>query len=235
MRWSSLALIALPCCGRIGFDTSSDATGDANTTPPALVQSGATNAGGGSISLTLAMPTHAGDLLIVMTDTSGSASARIASLTDNAGNAYVSANAASVWAGAPAVMEIWYAPNSTANATTLTATGGGTGARDMWFLEVSGMDAVAPLDVVAITNDAPSSTLVAAPPVSPTTTRAVVVSAAVVTLMVTQIHPGNPFVSMQSENGNGAAYELVMGSGSFAAQWDNPTAGSYCASTAAFK
>jgi hypothetical protein len=170
--------------------------------------------------------------------TSGSFSpgAFLTAVTDNAGNPYVSASAGATWASTGFDhIEIWYAKDSLPGATLLTVMGPGGPNREVWFMEVAGMDLIAPLDVVATVSDAPATAFPIAPPVTPTTAASFVVSVGDFAGGVSGVQVGNPFHALAILDGNNTAYYVAGAPGTYGAVWDDGTVSSYCASTAAFK
>src|SRR5438132_13210509 len=107
MRWP-IGFLALTACGRIGFDRISASDGDIALVPM-IVQTPAALGPKSTTALLPMLPTHGGNLLVVMTaniDTTATLSA----ITDDAGNAYVSANTLYTCTGVGTFVagEIWY-------------------------------------------------------------------------------------------------------------------------------
>jgi trimeric autotransporter adhesin len=183
--------------------------------------------------------TGSGNLIVVgwQADEGASTSTALSSITDNAGNTYAEAgNALSVDSATGSVADIWYAGSSMSGATTLTITPSSSvtnGVAVIW--EFSGADLSAPLDQTAVLN---SQTASAAPSGAAVTTSAgadVVVSLAAMGGSVTGISSGNNFVSDAAVQNTGWAYLITSSAGTYAAQWNQSPAGTYAASTAAFK
>src|SRR5207244_7353522 len=102
--------------------------------------------------------------------------------------------------------------------------------------EVAGLRTSGILDTTAVLNgQAASSTPHGA---AITTTRAgdFVVEAAMVGNVITGIHTGTAFTNDHTTQDNGWAHltSPMAPAGTYQAQWDQPQAGAYCASSAAF-
>ena len=215
-------------CGRIDFTPLVDAG-------PQLVQTvSMTQTGTSPIAIPI-VATAAGDLLIVATGNFSNAAA-INSITDDAGNTYVSANALSTSSDAPMnIVEIFYAASSKAGATTLEIRSGGSMTRDVWFFEVAGMEQVDPLDVVATSNNALEPPNPAAPPVVPTQLPSLVVSTGDFVGESSGLDAVSSFTALPLQSGNDTAFMFAVAPGSYGAVWDDGNDGTYCASTVAFK
>jgi hypothetical protein len=222
-------------CGRLDFDALHDAAPDTQASVPSIVQ---TKAGrimtSPTITLTVA-PTAAGSLLVVASGGWKQGSA-ITSISDDAGNTYVSANAKSVLV-APNndIVEIWYAGAAKPGATAILISAGQPQNRDAWFLEVSGIDPTTPLDVVATVNDAPTTLMPTSPPISPQSVPSLVVVAADFGNSLTGLATGSVFTALPIEDDNNAAYRVATTSGSEIATWVLTTPAGYCSSAATFR
>jgi hypothetical protein len=183
--------------------------------------------------------TGTGHLIVVGIQIGGGVSTAITinSVADNAGNVYREAGAArSIDATAGSVVDIWYAQNSNAGATTVTITPSTTvtnGGALIW--EFSGANSSAPLDQTAVLNSQASSATPSGAGITTTVANEVVVSLAAVGGNVTGIASGNSFVSDSSLKGNGWAHLITTSAGTFAAQWNESPAGTFASSTATFK
>jgi hypothetical protein len=176
-----------------------------------------------------------------------STAATIATVTDNAGNAYQEANSiVSTLSGATAalsvdtsggsVVDIWYARNSTAGATTLTITPSVTipnAAAVIW--EFSGVDTSEPLDQVAVLSSQSASANPTGATVTTTLANEVVITAAGASGTISAISSGNPFTNDSIVNGGGWAHLITGSSGSHAAQWAQSPSGTFASSTVSFK
>ena len=102
-------------------------------------------------------PTGSGHLIVVGWKSVGATGTGtvVSSITDNAGNSYSEAGAAkSTDATHNAILDIWYAKNSRAGATTVTITpnpGGIDGGGVVW--EFAGVDTNSPLDQTSVLNN----------------------------------------------------------------------------------
>jgi len=183
--------------------------------------------------------TGGGNLIVVGFEVAGGASAstKISSMTDNAGNVYAEAGAAwSIDTANSSVGDIWYAKNSVAGATSVTITpnaSASNGAAVIW--EFAGADGTAPLDQAAALNSQASTASPSGASVTTTAAGEVVVSLAEVSQNVTGIYSGNPFSSDSTLQKNGWAHLITSSAGTYAAQWSESPAGTYGSSTASFK
>jgi hypothetical protein len=228
--------IADAACGRIGFDAhapstdspSSDDSGGTFATPALVhVSSGASN----NASLTLTIPpTQAGHFLVVAvvsynTDT-------VASVVDDAANAYTAAAGARGVITAGGGTEIWFAANSQPDATQVVVTLSTLSGLEGWVAEFTGVDA-GPIETKSA-NDQSSGETVVAPVVTTSSPNAIVVSVGAIVTGAKGIHAGNPFVSMGIPNGDIASYYIAPAPGGYGAVFDETSSGLSCASSAAF-
>lgn len=194
--------------------------------------------------------TGAGHLIVVGIQLGkglSSTAATIATITDNAGNAYEEANSIiSVLSGAAAslsvdtgggsVVDIWFARNSTAGATTLTITPSATisnAAAVIW--EFSGVNTTEPLDQVSVLNSQGSSASPSGASVTTTLANEVVISAAGVSGTISGIYSGNSFTNDSTVNGGGWAHLITSSTGTFKPQWSQSPSGTFASSTVSFK
>lgn len=178
--------------------------------------------------------TGSGNLIAVATIFNGSTS--VASMTDNAGNSYVSAGARSV-TGASA-SEIWYATNSKAGATVITPQFAGSPTHiEVTSWEVSGLSTVT---VDAKSTATGTVTTNSTPGPAVTTSQAgdfIVSDLLAVSASFNRITTSNEFTNDFITNGNGWAHITSNGAvaGSHQASWNTPSpTGPYAASTVAF-
>ena len=182
--------------------------------------------------------TGSGDLIVVGIQLGGGASTStiIATVTDNAGNAYAEAGGArSVDTAGGSVADIWYARNSRAGATTITISPNSTFSNAgavIW--EFSGANTTAPLDGVGVLNSQASNATPAGAPVTTGAPSEVVVSLAGVAGSITGIMSGNNFVNDSNLKSNGWAHLITTSAGSFTPQWNQSPAGTFASSTASF-
>lgn len=160
-------------------------------------------------------------------------STTISSIADNGGNSYVKA-ARAIDTGDNTAVELWYAQNSAANATSVTISPSANVSRAgavIW--EFSGVSSSAALDQTAALNSQAASATVSGGTVTTAAANDVVVSIAVVANAVTGI--SSPFVDDSALMSNGWAHAVVSAAGSYGAQWNQSSAGTYAAATASFK
>jgi hypothetical protein len=176
-------------------------------------------------------PTGAGHVIVVAFET---ANAPVASVRDDVGNAYVTADVRAVDRADNIGVELWYAADSKPGATTVTVDVPTIYATSVW--EVSAIRTSAPLDVATKLDDQPTTTMPLGAPVTTSTPGEFVVSVAIVANQVSGIHAGNEFTNDHKTFGNGWAHltDPAAPAATHVAQWDQPTSGAYCASSAAF-
>jgi hypothetical protein len=161
----------------------------------------------------------------------------ISSVTDGAGNVYAEAGAArSIDASASTLIDIWYAKNSIAGATTLTVNPNiSVPHAGVVIWEFSGASLTAPLDATAVLNSQAATTTPTGASVTATAANDVIVSIAEVANAVTGITSGNTFTNDSTIMSNGWAHLIASSSGAYAAKWNQNPSGTYTSSTAAFK
>jgi hypothetical protein len=195
-----------------------------------------TSCGPESFPATCTIPaTGAGNLLVVGW-TGASGPSILKEISDNVGDSYAEAKGtkAANWSAGVSV-DIWYAANSEAGATSLTLTptsGGGPGAAVIW--ELSGVSTTSPLAQVAALRNQPGTTTPAGASVTTTSAGEVIISIAAGSKSITGIYSGNPFIEDSLVRSNGWAHLIASSTGAYNAQWDESPSGAYCASAAAF-
>lgn len=161
----------------------------------------------------------------------------IGSITDNVGNIYAEAGAAlSVDTAAGSVVDIWYAKNSVAGATTLTVNPGAVVTNAgvvVW--EFAGVNRSAPLDRTAVLSNQPAIAAPSGAGVTIASASEVIVSLAAVAGGVSGILPGNSFVNDSALKGNGWAHMVTASPGTYSAQWNAGHSGTFASSTASFR
>jgi uncharacterized repeat protein (TIGR02543 family) len=192
-----------------------------------------TTRGGSSGTITVPA-TGSGHLIAVALIFNGTTS--VSGVSDNAGNTYVSAGARC--ADTTTSVEIWYAENSTAGATAITAAfvGAPTGIQiGVW--EVSGVLSM-PLDATGTATGKITQTNTPGPPVTTTMTGDFVVSVMVaLNSSFTSISAGNEFTNDFNTYNNGWAHitSNSVAPGTQQASWvTSALTGQYCGSTVAF-
>jgi hypothetical protein len=178
--------------------------------------------------------TGKGNLIAVALIFNGTTS--VSSISDNAGNTYVSAGARI--ANGPFSVEIWYAQNSIAGATLVTPTFGvAPGHVEISSWEESGVLSVPP-DGANTATGTLTSTNTLGPAVTTSENGAFVISVMLgINTTISGISTGNEFTGDFKTNGNGWAHITSNSSaaGAHQASWSIPTpTGKYCASTVAF-
>jgi uncharacterized repeat protein (TIGR02543 family) len=230
--WSGSCTGANPCNLVMNSNMSSTATFTA-TTSWALVHK--TSSAGNPITSITVPATGRGHLIAVAMMFNGGTS--VASISDNAGNGYVSAGAGAR-SGSNSV-EIWYAVNSLAGATMVTPTFAGSPTHvEITTWEVSGILSAAP---DAKNTASGTVTLNNTPGPAVTTTRAgdfIMSVLFAIQTNFTSITSGNEFTDDFKTNGNGWAHitSASATAGTHKASWYTSTpTGAYCASTVAFR
>jgi len=188
----------------------------------------------GSITNLTIPPTGRGNLIAVALMFNGATS--VTSVSDDAGNSYVSAGARSV--SGSASTEIWYAANSNSGATLITPTfADATTHVEITSWEVNGIS-TSPLDVANTSTGTMTSDNVPGPAVTTTHSGDFVVSIMfAIDTGLKGISSGNEFTDDFTTDGNGWAHITSdkAPAGSHQASWYTATPqGPYCASTAAF-
>ncbi len=181
--------------------------------------------------------THDGSLLVVAIETDAGTTAT--AVTDNAPggpNTYIKIpNSHSSHTNMNLGVELWYAANVKAGATTLAVTIPKIYGTVIW--EVAGLRANDPVDGPATTlNDQPDSTTPLGAAITTTATGDFVVSVVIVANAITNLTTGSAFTNDKKIHANGWAHLTAddAPAGTYQAQWDQPTTGGSCASSAAF-
>jgi hypothetical protein len=177
----------------------------------------------------------AGDLVIVgiIGDQGGD---KVVSMQDTLGNLYVATGPNPATSNHEA--EIWYAANTIAGTTTVTATMNYAYEEKLWLLEVSGMDLVAPLDATATDTTASNpGDLSGAAVTTSVADELVFVTIAAESEDVTTLVAGDPFTAMPTTQGASAAYLIAPVPGTYMPTWQTTDSGTpaRCSIGASFK
>jgi hypothetical protein len=210
------------------IDAPHDSAGNAQWL---LVQTAAST--NGTLAIASSGPSH----LIVLAIQTGAAGG-VTGVTDNAGgggNSYVeltqafSNNTAFPGYG----LEIWYATAARAGVTSVTITGSQSMAV-LW--EVEGVRTTAPVDTGTAVSNQPATMVASGPTITTANAGELVISALITDQAVGGMHAGSPFKLDRTVMGNGFAHldNADAPAGTYQALWDQPVAGAYCASAAAF-
>lgn len=221
-HWSTrIASFSFPAC-----------SGSTTTTGYTVVNK-ASNYGNPLTNLTIP-GTGSGNLIAVAVMFNGTTS--VSSISDNAGNTYVSAGAHAK----QGIMstEIWYAVNSVPGATTITPTFVGSPTHvEVSEWEVSGLSTAAP-DAKNASSGTISADNTAGPAVTTTQVGDFIISVMfAASTNLTSITSGNEFTDDFTTDGNGWARitSSTSTAGTHQASWYTASpSGPYCASTAAF-
>jgi hypothetical protein len=221
-RWTTrIASFSFPAC-----------TGAAP--PPWAVVNKASKSGTPMTNLPIPS-TGIGNMIVVALLFNGTTS--VASVSDNAGNTYVSAGARATVANF--ATEIWYAVNSTSGATVITPTFVGSPTHlEMTEWEVSGVSTAAP-DATGVASGSVVSSNTAGPAVTTTQVGDFLVGVLFVgAVNFTGMSTGNEFTADFTTNGNGWAHitSTSASAGTHQPSWFTPhtPVGKYCGSTVAF-
>ncbi len=208
-------------------DAAIDAPVDAPPTPWSIVQTSqsttATNA---------PMKTGAGHLILVAVQTNENP---VASVTDNVGNTYVAVpQGRAVDTSDNLGVELWYAKDAKSGVFKIVANAPTVYAVVVW--EVANISTTSPFDAQATLDTQPTSTMPIGAGVTTSKPGEFVVAVAMALNQITEIHPGNEFTNDVNTLGNGWAHltDNAAPAGLHVAVWDQPSGGTYCASTAAF-
>jgi hypothetical protein len=225
-----LGMLGLVGCGQVAIFRAS--SGNSGSSRWAIVNS-ASNAG--PITNLTIPATGTGNLIAVGLMFNGRTS--VATISDDAGNSYVSAGAKAVIGVAST--EIWYAVNSKPGATVVTPTFGDSPTHvEITVWEVSGISTSA-LDVTNTSSG--DLTLNNTPGPAVTTTQAddfILSILFAIDTKITGISSGNEFTNDFTTDGNGWAHitSNSVPAGTYQASWFTPAPqGIYCASTVAFR
>ena len=179
------------------------------------------------------------NLIVVAWASAEGTAPTIASVTDNAGNIYGEAGNARAVNSTYSMVDIWYAKNSQAGATTVTVTpnpSGNAGAAVVW--EFSGVDTLSPLDQTAVLNSQPVTSTPSGAPVTTTAPIEAVVSVVAPQWWLSSLANGNGFISdsllNQSPYTTGWAHLITSSAGTYAATW-NTGLDTYASATVSFK
>lgn len=219
-----------------GIVDDSSVVDGAPVVPWTLLQTTALeNASTGSLTMPLAA-LGAGHLVVVAAQIEHRG--LVSTIADSSGcNNYVAiAMASATTASLDVNLQLWYAKNSCAAATSISIAATDTvSAAAVW--EVAGIRTDTPLDTAAVSNDQPSNSAIIGPVITTSAAGEFVVSVALVENEVTGIHAGNEFVNDHVTRGNGWGHlaDPNAAAGVHQAQWDQPVAGEACASAAAFR
>lgn len=229
-QWSGACSGKNPCS--VSMTGNMTATATFETTPAWAIVNKASNAGA-ITSLTIPA-TGTGHLLAVAVIFNGTTS--VASISDNAGNTYVSAGARCAYGAGS--LEIWYAENSVAGATTITPAFVGTPTVvQITAWEVSGVLSM-PLDATATSSGQITLNNTPGPAVTTTLAGDFVISVLLaLDANFTSISSGNEFTNDFKTYGNGWAHitSNSASAGTQQASWYTASpSGAYCASTVAF-
>jgi hypothetical protein len=132
-------------------------------------------------------------------------------------------------------LHMFYAAGSCAGADRISVDSTEILAGVMW--EVSGIRSQDPVDTAVVLTEQAETTAPLGPRITTSTDGEFVVSVALVDNTISGIHPGNEFTNDQTALDNGWAHltDPKAKAGVHQAQWDQPTAGAYCAAAVAFK
>ena len=183
---------------------------------------------------TTSAATAAGSTIIVGIETDDTDA--VDTLTDNANNTYVRVlGSRATTADEDLGIELWYAKNSLAGATRITATGDTIFAVVMW--EVAGLHPTVPLGTVARLQEQNATQSPSGAPITTATPGEFVVSIAIVGNAVSGLETGSAFTNDHFTFGNGWAHltSATAPSSTYTARWDQPSAAAYCATTASFR
>ena len=174
-----------------------------------------------------------GDFLVVAIRMVGTTTT-VTTIGDDAGNQYYQAGGSrAVDTGSASSIEIWYARNSVAGATTVTITPNASviGGAVIW--EFSGLDLVSPFDQAAALSIQSQTVSVAAPPLTSSPNELLISISATKYSLVGRVSGG--FTDDASVFGGGWAHLTTSAARSYSATWTASSAGTYASSTVSFK
>jgi hypothetical protein len=177
--------------------------------------------------------TGSGNLLVVgVTNVGGT----VTGITDNASggpNTYASANVLASDSNS-GTTTIWYAKNSRSGATDVMLAGTNLTSVVISFWEFSGIDQSSPLDTIGKLSNQSASLTPVGPSITTTLPGELIISSAIVQNSITGIHAGNVFTN-DSISGDGFAHLIATSTGTFNAQWDQNSSGTYASNAVSFK
>lgn len=201
----------------------------------ALVQVATCGSGAFPATICTIPATGSGHLIVVAWSSAWGSAPAISGVTDNAQNVYAEAGNARAVLSSSDMVDIWYAKNSAAGATSITITpnpAGTSGAAVIW--EFSNADTASPLDQTAVLNTQPATTTPFGASVTTTAPTEAVVSVLVPAASIAGLYPGNPFTSDSLFFGTGWAHLIASPAGPYASQWSTGS-GAYASSTVSFR
>jgi len=180
--------------------------------------------------------TGAGHLIAVGWQTGSMANtAATIGVSDNAGNVYFEA-ARAIDSSAGAVVDLWYAKNSSAGATTINITPSETVTNAgvvVW--EFAGVDPNSSLDQTAVLNNQPVSSTVTGGSISTSASNEAVISLAAASGGNLVLAAGSAFTSDSTLKGNGWSHAVPSSAGAYSAQWVENPSGTFAGASASFR
>jgi hypothetical protein len=176
-----------------------------------------------------------GNLLVVAWSSTWGSAPTIGGVTDNAANTYVEAGTARASLSTNDMVDIWYARNSNAGASSLSITpnpGSTNGGAVIW--EFSGVDTVSPLDQSSVLSNQSASATPSGAAVTTTAGSELIISTLVPAGSFTGIASGSNFTNDLTFFGAGWAHLIASAPGTYAAQW-NTSSAAYASSSVSFK
>jgi hypothetical protein len=175
-----------------------------------------------------------GNLLIalVMNDAS---QPTVSGVSGGGANTFTQVPSARALDGGTHMSDIWYLPNNAGGITTVTATlSASSSSHGIWVMEVSGAATASPVDIQSVKNNATASTTVTG--TSMNTTNAADIIVANWTTGATTTTANAPWTLFTNIlNGNGAGYQIVAVTNSYAVSANQNSSQTYCVSQVAFK
>lgn len=174
--------------------------------------------------------------LLVVGWSSITSTATVTGITDNKGDSFVEAGSARAVDGSNSMIDIWYAKDVAAGVMSITITpspSGADGGAVIW--EVANIDTVSPLDKTGVLNSGGPSATPSGPTLTTTFANEFVVSAISPQNTVSGITSGNAFTNDSTVYYNGWAHLITTTTGTFNAQWNVSSSGTYASSAVAFK
>jgi hypothetical protein len=215
-------------CGRVGFDPLRDSQAAHGVWT--LIETSSDRVMDGP----LAIPrTGAGNLIVVAVQSDDSNTAT--NVTDNAGTTYQRiAGSRAMAPGVGLAIELWYAENSLAGATSISAATIPVYSITHW--EVAGIRTNNALDTVAQLDDQPTTSMPAGPNITTTTSGQLIITVAIVENVVGGLEANSMFTNDHTTFGNGFAHltSATAPAATYRARWSQPMAGTFCATAASF-
>ena len=203
---------------------------------PALVQAKFNQTTSGSTdAVTMTSAISAGNLIVV--SVGGSSSQTVSSITDNGSTANTYTQVPSCYGtdGGGRWVDIWYAKNSLAGATTVTVTFSGTSKQNVQVYEVSGIDTANPIDATCVHGGSTTGTVDTGPSITTTSANDFLAAAARTSGNGVTSENDATFTLDTGNGSGGESHAIVSSTGTYTPKWNDSAATTFVAAVASFK